>query len=268
MDILRRSLAPVTGEAWKEIDLQAVRILKGNLSARKLVDFSGPHGWECAAVNLGSLNVTGREPIKGVTWGQREVLPLVEVRVPFTLKIWDLDNVSRGAKAPELGPLVAAARRTAMFEERALYMGFAEGGIKGLIESSSHKPVSLSTDPADMIAAVEQGIMAIEKSDIGGPYALVLGTEPYKQYMIGDPDMYPVRKQIAALASGGIHWSPALDGGAVISRRGADLEMTVGVDLSIGYRTHDKETVDLYFTESFTFRVLEPAATVALKAKA
>ncbi len=268
MDILRRSLAPITDEAWKQVDLEAVRILKGNLSARKLVDFSGPHGWECAAINLGSLKVSGREPIKGVTWGQREALPLVEVRIPFRLKIWDLDNVSRGAKAPDLDPLIDAARKAALFEERALYMGFAEGGIRGLIESSSHKPVALSTEPADMIAAVEQGILAIEKSDIGGPYALVLGTEPYKRHMIGDPDMYPVRKQLAAMASGGIHWSPALDGGAVISRRGGDLEMTVGVDLSIGYKTHDKETVELYLTESFTFRVLEPAAAVALKAKA
>jgi uncharacterized linocin/CFP29 family protein len=51
-DILRRSLAPITEEAWKEIDLQASRTLKGNLSGRGLVDFSGPHGWTMAAVNL------------------------------------------------------------------------------------------------------------------------------------------------------------------------------------------------------------------------
>ena len=44
--------------------------------------------------------------------------------------------------------------------------------------------------------------------------------------------------------------------------------MTVGQDLSIGYRSHDKENVDLYLTESFTFRVLEPAAGVELKYKA
>jgi uncharacterized linocin/CFP29 family protein len=56
-DILRRSLAPITEEAWKEIDLQAARTLKGNLSGRGLVDFSGPHGWTMAAVNLGFAGI-------------------------------------------------------------------------------------------------------------------------------------------------------------------------------------------------------------------
>jgi uncharacterized linocin/CFP29 family protein len=44
--------------------------------------------------------------------------------------------------------------------------------------------------------------------------------------------------------------------------------MTVGQDLSIGYLSHGKESVDLYLTESFTFRVLEPAAAVELRVKA
>ena len=267
MDILRRSLAPIPDEGWKEIDLQAERILKGNLSARKLVDFSGPHGWSCASVNLGSLKVPGGEPIKGVTWGLRESQALVEVRVPFALKLWELDNTARGAKAPELNALIAAARKVALLEERAAYLGFADGGIKGMLEVSTHKAVALGADPADMIESVEGAILAIEKSGIGGPYALVLGTEPYRKMMVGEPKTYPVRKQIAALATGGVHWSPALEGGAVLSRRGGDLEMTVGVDLSIGYRGHDKESVELYFTESFTFRVLEAAAAVELKAK-
>jgi uncharacterized linocin/CFP29 family protein len=267
MDILRRSLAPIPDEAWKEIDLQAERILKGNLSARKLVDFSGPHGWSCAAVNLGSLKVPGGEPVKGVTWGLREAQALVELRAPFSLKLWDLDNVARGAKAPELTPLIAAARKVALLEERAVYHGLAEAGIKGLLEGSPHKPIALGSDPADLIESVENAILAIEKSGIAGPYALVLGTEPYRRMMVGEPETYPVRKQVAALASGGVHWSPALDGGAVLSKRGGDFKLTVGVDLAIGYKGHDKESVELYFTESFTFRILEPAAAVELKAK-
>jgi uncharacterized linocin/CFP29 family protein len=38
----------------------------------------------------------------------------------------------------------------------------------------------------------------------------------------------------------------------------------VGQDLAIGYAHHDKDQVELYLTESLTFRVLEPAAAVAL----
>ena len=46
--------------------------------------------------------------------------------------------------------------------------------------------------------------------------------------------------------------------------RGGDFEMTVGQGLAIGYVKHDQTTVELYLTESFTFRTLEPAAAVCL----
>jgi hypothetical protein len=36
----------------------------------------------------------------------------------------------------------------------------------------------------------------------------------------------------------------------------------LGQDLAIGYDRHAAETVTLYFTESFTFRILEPAAVI------
>jgi uncharacterized linocin/CFP29 family protein len=112
---------------------------------------------------------------------------------------------------------------------------------------------------------VELALLAIQEAEIGGPFALVLGTEPFKWIMAGESDAYPLRKRIEAMVTGGVHWSPVLEGGAVLSRRGGDFEMTVGQDLAIGYKMHTTQEVELYFTESFTFRVLEPAAAVELK---
>jgi len=40
--------------------------------------------------------------------------------------------------------------------------------------------------------------------------------------------------------------------------------VTVGQDLSIGYAAHDPHIVELYLTESFTFRVLEAVAAVRM----
>lgn len=264
-DILRREMAPIAEAAWKQIELQSSRILKGNLSGRKLVDFCGPFGWQFAAVNLGRLDVGSREDVDGVGWGMHKVLPLVEIRVPFTLRIWELDDVERGAKNPDLEALTEAARKVAAFEETAIYRGFGGAGIRGMLESSSHPPVPLSSDRSRFTESVELALLAIQKADIGGPFALVLGTEPYKWLMVGDPEDYPLRNRIEALVTGGIHWSPVLEGGAVLSRRGGDFEMTVGQDLTIGYKIHTAQEVELYYAESFTFRVLEPAAAVELK---
>ena len=78
---------------------------------------------------------------------------------------------------------------------------------------------------------------------------------------------YPIRKRLGrTFAEGSIIWTPALDGDAVLlSTRGGDYELTVGQDLSVGYFWHDREQVELYITESFTFRVLESKAAVLIR---
>ena len=79
-------------------------------------------------------------------------------------------------------------------------------------------------------------------------------------------------KRLSQLLSDGptvhIVQSDAVQGGALVSARGGDYELTVGQDLSIGYTYHTKHEVELYLTESFTFRVLEPAAAVRIVAPA
>ena len=264
-DILRREMAPIAQEAWQEIERQSSRILGGNLSGRKLVDFLGPFGWSFAAVNLGRLELGCGEDTGELAWGLHKVQPLVEIRVPFRLRIWDLDDVERGAKNPDLSALTQAARRAALFEERAIYHGFAKAGIQGLLEHPAHAPVPLSSDRGSLTESVELAVLAIQEAAIGGPYALVLGTEPYKWLMAGEPNAYPLRNRIEALATGGIHWSPALAGGLVLSRRGGDFELSVGQDFTIGYKGHSTLEVELYLAESFTFRVLEGAAAVELR---
>jgi uncharacterized linocin/CFP29 family protein len=59
-------------------------------------------------------------------------------------------------------------------------------------------------------------------------------------------------------------WAPGIDGAAVVSLRGGDFVIDVGEDISIGYLAHTVDSVTLYLEESFSFRVLEPDAAVAL----
>ena len=54
------------------------------------------------------------------------------------------------------------------------------------------------------------------------------------------------------------------DGAVVLSMRGGDFSLDSGQDLSIGYRGHDADEVELYLEESFSFRVTETDAAVAL----
>jgi uncharacterized linocin/CFP29 family protein len=263
-DLLRRSLAPLTPEGWEEIDENAVRVLKSHLSARTLVDFSGPHGWAYSALNLGRLKIEKGYEAGGVPWGLREVQPLIEVRMPFELDQLELDNVARGSQDADLEPLENVARKVAAFEEGAVYHGYNDARIRGILPTA-HKPLKFSADPKKQAHTVAEGIRLLEESGIDGPYALVLGSDPYYALLGAGESGYPPKRIITDILGGPITWSPVLEGGVLLSLRGGDFELVVGQDLSIGFISNTGEKIKLFLTESFTFRVLEPAAAVELK---
>ncbi|HEY3593204.1 MAG TPA: family 1 encapsulin nanocompartment shell protein [Polyangiaceae bacterium] len=265
MDLLKRQLAPIMPEAWKAIDDEAKRVLKLNLAARKVVDFVGPHGWTFAAVNTGQLALLPEQPMPEVSAGIRVVQPLVEIRTPILLDIMELDSLARGAHNPDLGAVVRAAERIARTEDTAIFHGYGAGRIVGIVEASPHPPVPVSTI-ADWPRAIVMAKEVLRASGVGGPYALVLGPKAYDALSAASEDGYPLRKRIErGLIDGPIVWAPALEGAVLLSMRGGDFELTVGQDLSIGYAFHEKHSVELYLTESFTFRVLEGSAAISLK---
>jgi uncharacterized linocin/CFP29 family protein len=266
MDLLKRSKAPLTDEAWEQVDSEAARVLKLHLAGRKVVDFSGPHGWKLGAVNTGRLERIEGEHADGVAHALRAVQPLVEVRAPFKMRIAELDDASRGAEDLDLDPVIAVSERVALAEDTAIFHGYREAHITGIIEASPHKPIAIDAIlawPRAVVAAVE----VLRAAGMNGPYALVLGLQAYDELDAYSEEGYPLRRRIQqSMPDVSFVWAPALKGGGVLlSTRGGDYELTVGQDLSIGYAGHDRTDVELYLTESFTFRVLEEKAAVFLK---
>ncbi len=45
-DHLLRDLAPIPAKAWEEVQSEARDRLTAQLAARRLTDWSGPHGWQ------------------------------------------------------------------------------------------------------------------------------------------------------------------------------------------------------------------------------
>lgn len=267
MNLLKRELAPILPAAWEEIDEEARRVLELHLGARKLVDFDGPHGWSLAAVNLGRLELLDEHASNdGVHLGLRRVQPLIEARVPFELEQMELDCAARGARDAELGPLVAAAERAAAFENGLVFNGSEALGVTGIVEASVHDPIELPAEdeperyPHQVVEAAER----LRQDGINGPYALALGPRCYGAVAQAAEDGYPIRRRVEEIIEGPLVWVPTLHGAVLLSRRGGDFQLTVGQDLSIGYADHDRDKVELYITESCTFRVLEPAAAVVL----
>ncbi len=266
MDLLKRDLAPITTAAWDQIDEEARRVLELHLAGRKLVDFSGPFGWKLGGVNTGHLKHLEKGTIEGVRYGVREIKPLVELRSPIVLPILELDYVERGAKDINLDPVIETAERVAHAEDSAIWHGFKDGQIEGIIPSSPHAPIDVAS-LSDWPRAIEAAKEVLRLAGVNGPYALAAGIEAYDELIGAGVDGYPLRKRIEEnIIDGGIVWAPALKGGAVLlTTRGGDFELTVGEDLSVGYAGSDRKEVELYITESFTFRVLEDKAAILLR---
>lgn len=264
MDDLRKDLAPLSDDAWAEIEEEAKRTLVRILAARKLVDFEGPLGWDVSSVGIGR-NRPLTAPGDGVEAHLRRTQPMVELRVPFELDLLEMECVGRGAKDAELQPVKDAARRIAMTEDRAIFHGYADAQIEGICEAAAADAVSLSTDYLQYPIAVVTALNTLRNAGVAGPYAIALGPQCYAGLTTTTTaGGYPVLEHVQRLLDGPIVWAPAVDGAAVLSLRGGDFELTVGQDLSIGYLSHTDTTVRLYLQESLTFRVLSPEAAVPL----
>ncbi len=263
-DLLKRDLAPITPDALAAVDAEAARVLKLNLAGRRLVDFKGPHGWQLAAVNTGRLDpCAGGGP--DVQLGIRRSQPLVEVRVPMKVSLSELDAIARGATDPDLGPVVEAAEKAAQAEDSAIFNGLAAAGIKGIIPASPHAPHKLPADVRELPVAILAARETLRQAGVSGPYALALAAPIYAQVLAAAEDGYPLAKRLTQqVLDGPLVRAPSIQGGVLLSLRGGDYELHVGQDLSVGYQGHDRQAVELYLTESFTFRTLEPAAAVAL----
>lgn len=264
MDILRKSLAPINQEAWDEINEQARVVLKNVLTARKFADVEGPKGIAYGGISLGRLNIEESQKENAVRYGINEMQPLMETRKSFKLNIWELDNAVRGAEDVDLEEMEKAAREIAEFEEKAIYLGFEKACIKGIKEASDHKKMEFPQEEKDILKALVNGIGAMKESFVEGPYHLILGSEKWQNLHIHTGG-YPLKRQVEDLIGGEIILNPNVNEGFLVSGRGGDFQLTLGQDLSIGYESHNEKEVQLYFTESFTFRTLDPAAVVVFE---
>jgi uncharacterized linocin/CFP29 family protein len=263
MNNLHRELAPISDAAWVAIEEEASRTLKRHLAARRVVDVPGPKGRELSAVGTGHLREI-QAPDQGIQAAQREAKALVELRVPFELARQAIDDVERGATDSDWSPVKEAARKIAFAEDRAVFDGYAAAGIQGIRQGSSNTPVALPSNVRGYSDAVAQAVSQLRLAGVNGPYALVLGADAYTAASGGSDEGYPVFHHIERVVDGGIVWAPAIEGGFVVTTRSGDFELDIGQDISIGYRSHSNTAVELYFEETFTFRLLTTEAAVVL----
>jgi uncharacterized linocin/CFP29 family protein len=264
MSHLLRPHAPISETSWSLLDAEARERLTPALATRKLVDFSGPRGWDHSATNLGRTEQLASAPSEGVTGLRRRVLPLVELRADFSLSRAELRDADRGAADVDLAALDRAAHQVALSENVAVFHGWKDA-ITGIAESSPHEQVSLGEDTSAYPGKVAGAVERLLCEGISGPYGVALGRDQYRRVVeTAEHGGYPLVDHLRKIVDGPFVWAPGVNGAVVLSLRGGDFLFESGQDLSVGYDSHDDDEVYLYLEESFSFHVATPEAAVAL----
>jgi uncharacterized linocin/CFP29 family protein len=263
---LHRELAPITDAAWDQIDEEARRTFTLHVAGRRVVDVAGPAGPALSAVGTGHIHAL-EAPAEGVLVHQREAQPVIELRVPFSVTRQAVDDVERGAQDSDWQPVKDAAKRIAYAEDHTILNGSTAAGIRGIAPSTSNPVLALPSDIRQLPQTVAEGLNALRFAGVDGPYHLLLSGETYAAVTAVADHGYPVSHHLARMLDGGeTHWAPALDGALLVSVRGGDYQLHLGQDLSIGYLSHDADSVELYLQESLTFLAVTAESSVALSA--
>ena len=265
MNNLYRELAPLSAVAWTSVEDEAKRTFTLHAAARKAVDVTGPDGVALAGVGTGHVTAID-PPADGVAARLRDWRPVVELRVPFTLSRAEIDSVERGALDPDWQPVKDAAKKIAFAEDRAVFDGYPAAQITGIRQASSNPALALPGEVRDYPEVVSQAVSQLQLAGVAGPYSLLLSADAWTAVSETSDHGYPIREHLARVLDGDIIWAPAIDGAVLLSGRGGDFELRLGQDLSIGYLSHDADSVQLYFTESFTFAVYTTEASVPITA--
>ena len=90
---------------------------------------------------------------------------------------------------------------------------------------------------------ITQALSELRLAGVDGPYSVLLSADVYTQVSETTAHGYPIREHLNRLVDGEIIWAPAIDGAFVLSTRGGDFDLQLGTDVSIGYLSHDADTV-------------------------
>jgi len=262
MNNLHRELAPISDAAWSQIEAETTRTIKRYLAGRRVVDVPSPGGAVLSGVATGHLKSISA-PAEGIIANLREVKPLVELQVPFELSRQTIDDVERGSNDSDWQPAKDVAKKLAFAEDRAIFNGYGEAGIRGIRECTSNPRDPLPMEVDNYPDAIAHALSQLRLVGVNGPYSVLLGDSEYTALAESRDQGYPIIEHIKRLVDGNLIWAPAIEGAFVLTTRGGDFELTIGQDVSIGYLSHTDSVVRLYLRETFMFRVLTSEASVA-----
>jgi uncharacterized linocin/CFP29 family protein len=252
MDYLRRGSAPLSERVWKALDDAVAQAARHVLAGRRIATFDGPRGWDHVATRLGTMTPCGTREGRAVVC-MPEVVLLAEVRAEFSLPWSSVDVFERGAPVLDTAAAEGAAREVALAEDRLLLYGDPVGNGFLTAKPSPRVEAQDWAKPGHVLADLLRAVETLDGLGVGGPYEAVLPPSRYYAYLQAvDETGYPTARQLKDIL-GAVH-------------RSVVLVVTIGGDLAVGYRLHDRDAIHLFCVETLAAQTVEPRAVCLLQA--
>jgi uncharacterized linocin/CFP29 family protein len=263
MNALRRNSVPLSDRVWAALDGAVVGAARHVLAARRVATFDGPKGWDHVAVPSGTAKRCETKAGKAEVW-TADLIMLAEIRAAFSLPWPVIEAFERGGPALDTATAEAAAREVALAEDRLLLYGEPMGS--GFLTAKARRVEAGDwKKPGRLVRDMLQAARTLDDLGLPGPYRALLTPSAYYEYHEAIVEGgYPAARQLREIM-GGVHRCAVLrQRGAVFSSREGDFVVTVGGDVTVGSRIHDREGVHLFCAETLVGQALNPEGVCVL----
>ncbi len=267
MEILNRANAPFGEGVWSEIDEVMGEFLSKRLNLRAAVDFKDGYDYHTDGISTGDVKSVSNK--NDLSIQARVPLNMIEVKKRFKLGSGVIEDIKRGMSDYDDSAFADAANAFAASENGMILQGIKQAGIEGIMSSGEVKSVSVNS-AKEILSAVAKGLGTFNKEFVGGPFKLVISSATMAKLHTEFFDGISVKAKLDdILGSGSIVVNEDIGDkdALLLSQQGGDFEFYSGLDVSVGFEKEVKDGVELFVTQTCTFRVLGPEAAIAIKMK-
>ncbi|MCS6914119.1 MAG: family 1 encapsulin nanocompartment shell protein [Myxococcales bacterium] len=274
-DFRSRDAGPLTAEEWRSVELAAIETARHQLIGRRFLALYGPLGSGVEFVELdllgppraAAVSLQGDEDAPPLRPARRRILPL-PLLYRDCLVFWrDLERARMNGAGLETSAIVAAAAEVAAAEDQLIFHGNPELGIEGLLTAADTHAVQLGDWNAagEAYQQVVRAVAQLQQAGHPGPYALVLSSDRFARLervhdMTGTLELVAVER----LVRGPVLPCPVISGGVLLDPSAANMDLAVGIDLTVAYADNDQMNHRLRVLETVVLRLKRPSAVLRL----
>lgn len=270
MDYLGRQAAPFSEELWAQIDEAIVGAARESLVGRRFLPFFGPvgPGLNEAEINSPDQEETFKDGFSIMKGRKLERVP--QLYEDFWLYWRDIEGSRRAGFPIDMAAAKSAAQRLALREDKMIFYGVKELGLKGLLTADGTGTQTLGdwSQGETAFMGVSGAIASLAKKGRLGQYALILSPDLFVALHRIQPGTGVLElDRIKSLVAGRVFNAVMLEPNTalLVCAQCQYMDLMVGQDIAVAYTELVDLNHHLRIVETAILRIKSPDAIVVFK---